>query len=259
MEMNTNDNIRILSNPEKVDMADDWYQFADLNHFWIDSRFRAIKSKIKKEDIGENVFEIGCGHGAIIKQFEEGFNVCVDGCDLNIYALNQIRNVKGKIFCLDIYEKHEELLDKYDTVLLMDVIEHIEDDFLFLENSIKFIKRGGIVIINVPALNMLFSKYDLVAGHKRRYNKKMLQELFTKCGVEEISVSYWGFMLIPIAIIRKLMLKFVAKEKVISTGFHPPNNLSNRILNLILKAENKILNSPPIGTSLIGIGRVKRS
>lgn len=253
-----NDKIEILTPPQKVDMADDWYQFASLEHFWIKSRFRAIESKLAKEETGPAFFEIGCGHGAVIKQFEESLKVTVDGCDLNLHALNQIKGVKGRIFCLDIFNKPKALLNNYDAILLLDVIEHIDDDIHFLKNSLAYVKAGGLVIINVPALNILFSKYDIAAGHKRRYDKKMMKKLFATCDLEEISISYWGMSLIPIAIIRKIMLLFVSEKNIISAGFKTPNTLSNRVLNWILQTENKILNSPPLGTSLIGIGRTKK-
>jgi SAM-dependent methyltransferase len=260
MDMNkSNNKIEILSPPEKVDMADDWYQYATLEHFWIKARFRAIESKLTTEEIGTNLFEIGCGHGAVIKQFEEKFDVTVDGCDLNMLALNDIKDVKGRILCLNIFDKPTELLRSYDSVLLMDVIEHIENDSDFLVNCLEYVKEGGLVIINVPALNILFSKYDLAAGHKRRYNKRMMKELFAKCNIEVVSVYYWGFLLIPIAIIRKMMLNFVSKEQIISTGFSPPSKTINRILNWLLAAENKLVKSPILGTSLVAIGKIRRA
>lgn len=258
MDMNKiNDKIEILSSPEKVDMADDWYQFASLDHFWMKSRFRAIESKLTKENIGSTFLEIGCGHGAVIKQFEERFDAEVDGCDLNMLALNQIKETRGRILCLDIFDKPKDLLGKYDGVLLLDVIEHIDNDSVFLGNSLTYVKKGGLVIINVPALNSLFSKYDIVAGHKRRYNKKMIRELFSSCNIEEVSISYWGLSLIPIAVIRKIMLNFVRKEKIISIGFKTPNQTVNKILNWFLALENKLIKSPSLGTSLVAIGRVK--
>lgn len=260
MDMNkTNNKIEILSPPEAVDMADDWYQLASLDHFWMKSRFRAVESILAKEKIGLTFLEIGCGHGAVIKQFEDRFDAEVDGCDLNMLALNQIKETRGKIFCLDIFDKPKELLDKYDGVLLLDVIEHINNDSFFLENSLAYVKKGGLVIINVPALNSLFSKYDISAGHKRRYNKRMMRELFRKCNIKEVSISYWGLSLIPIAIIRKIMLNFISKEKIISKGFKTPNQTVNTIFNWMLTVENKIFKSPCLGTSLIAIGRINKA
>jgi len=132
-----NNKVEILSPPQTVDMADDWYQLANSNNFWIKSRFRAIASKLTKEKIGSTLLEIGCGNGVVIKQFEEKFDVLVDGCDLNMFALHQIEETRGRIRCLDIFDKPKDLLGVYDGIILLDVIEHISDDSAFLETSMK--------------------------------------------------------------------------------------------------------------------------
>jgi SAM-dependent methyltransferase len=251
--------VEIISQPEKVDMADDWYQYAQLDHFWIKSRFRAICTHLAGHTIGKKIFEIGCGHGVVIKQFEDTFNTIVDGCDLNMIALSQISGTKGKIYCLDIYDKPQQLVKSYDGILLLDVIEHIDDHVDFLKTSIEYLKEDALVIVNVPALNSLFSRYDIAAGHKRRYTKKMMRKLFIDCGITDVQTHYWGFSMLPIAVVRKIVLIFVSKEKIISTGFKTPNSFSNNALNWLLKIGIKIMSSPPLGTSLIGIGRIKMS
>ena len=258
MDMNKiNDKIEILSPPVKVDMADDWYQFVDLSNFWIKSRFRAIESKVTKEMIGSKFLEIGCGNGVVMRQFEEKFEIKVDGCDLNMFALDQIGKTRGRKLCLDIFDEPEELLAKYDGILLLDVIEHISNDHVFLEKSLKYLKNEGLVVINVPALNSLYSKYDIAVGHKRRYNKQSIRKLFNRCNIEEISISFWGLSLIPVATIREVMLNFVKEENIVLKGFKPPNQTLNSILNGILALENKLIKSPSLGTSLIAIGRKK--
>ncbi|MEQ8909969.1 MAG: methyltransferase domain-containing protein [Vicingaceae bacterium] len=247
-----------LSTPEVVDMADDWYVHATTSHFWIKSRYRALKNcAIFKKIAKPRFFEIGCGNGAIINQFEGDLDAVVDGCDLNMFALEQIKEEKGNVYCLNIYDKPKELIAKYDGIILMDVIEHIDDDADFVRTGMSYSKPGGYVLINVPALNKLFSRYDTAAGHKRRYTKKMLRELFDKCGLEEVRIQYWGFSLLPIALIRKVVLAFVSKENIIATGFKPPTSFVNKLFNSILKLENGLLKSPPIGTSLIAIGKIK--
>ena len=254
-----NPGIVCLSQPEQVDMADAWYEFAQANHFWIKSRFRAIQSQLKGYAVGKRFLEIGCGHGVVITQFEDAYGTTVDGCDLNMLALNQVKNTKGTIYCLDIYDQPEQLLERYDGVLLLDVIEHIDDHAHFLKTGLRYAKTGGLVIINVPALNTLFSKYDTAAGHKRRYTKKTMRKLLEDCGVEDIKMAYWGFSLLPIAVIRKFILRFVREEKIIATGFKTPGEFSNHVLNALLKTENALLKKPPLGTSLIAIGRVKHA
>ena len=72
------------------------------------------------------------------------------------------------------------MLQAYDLVLLMDVIEHVDDDTAFLKTSLAHLKPGGIVVINVPAHMAFYSKYDEVAGHKRRYSTADLRSLFIR-------------------------------------------------------------------------------
>ena len=57
------------------------------------------------------------------------------------------------------------MLRAYDLLLLMDVIEHVEDDLEFIRVSLEHLKPGGIIAINVPAHMKLYSRYDEVAGH----------------------------------------------------------------------------------------------
>ena len=61
------------------------------------------------------------------------------------------------------------MLEHYDAVFLLDVIEHIPDDTAFLIAALQHLRRGGLIIVNVPASMLFFSDYDRVAGHVRRY------------------------------------------------------------------------------------------
>ncbi len=262
MEKNitTDDNIQILSPPEKVDMADDWYEFATLEHFWIQARFRSLKAHLKKIDLSQStLFEVGCGNGLIINQFEKEYQATVDGCDLNMLALKQAKDHRGKLYCLNIFEPPRSFQRKYDGVLLMDVIEHIDDDSTFLNAALEFVDDDGIVMINVPALNAFFSQYDVAAGHKRRYDKEMMRRLFEKNHITPIAISYWGLTLVPIVLLRKLVLKLAGGKNTIRTGFNPPNEFINRMFKAMLAVETRLFKSPWIGTSLIAIGKINRN
>ena len=72
---------------------------------------------------------------------------------------------------LDIMEGDESLSCHYDSLLLLDVLEHIEDDSEFLMKCAELLKPGGYIIINVPAFIAFYSRYDKQVGHQRRYTK----------------------------------------------------------------------------------------
>lgn len=256
----TDEGIEIISSPEKVDMADDWYEFANLHHFWIQARFNALKRHLKNINLsGKSLFEVGCGNGLIINQFEQAYGATVDGCDLNLFALKQAKTQRGKLYCLNIFEHPKFLQKKYDGVLLMDVIEHIDDDSTFLRAAIQYVNDEGLVLINVPAINHFFSKYDVAAGHKRRYDKEMMRKLLTENNIEPLVISYWGLSLVPIVLLRKLLLKITGSKNIIKNGFKPPNELMNRLFKVMLSTETGIIKSPWIGTSLIAVGKVRRN
>ncbi|MBL7924990.1 MAG: class I SAM-dependent methyltransferase [Bacteroidia bacterium] len=64
----------------------------------------------------------------------------------------------------------------FDTIVYIDVIEHIEDDRAELRRAAGLLKAGGHLIILVPAHQWLFSPFDKAIGHYRRYNKKLLRQ-----------------------------------------------------------------------------------
>jgi SAM-dependent methyltransferase len=65
----------------------------------------------------------------------------------------------------------------FDTILYVDVLEHIEDDLNELEHIQNYLVEGGHIIIVAPAHNFLYTAFDKKIGHYRRYNKKMLRSL----------------------------------------------------------------------------------
>lgn len=69
------------------------------------------------------------------------------------------------------------LNETFDTIIYIDVIEHIEDDKKEVLTAISKLNQGGHLIILVPAFNFLYSPFDKAIGHYRRYTKKMLLDL----------------------------------------------------------------------------------
>ena len=120
------------------------------------------------------VFDVGCGTGITARQLARTTSWVFDGADLNIEALKRCSGGLDRVLYYDLLEKREEFRDRYDVAILFDVIEHIEPTRPFLEAVLFHLKPGGILLVNVPALMTLFSVYDKVAGHYRRYDRQML-------------------------------------------------------------------------------------
>ena len=124
--------IEILSEPKAVSMADEWFQFATADHFWMQWRHHLLVRALKR--VGgpiRRALEIGCGHGVARDMLERDFDFVIDCCDLNRTALEMAKPGKGQLFVYDILDQTPSLLGHYDAVFLLDVIEHIPDDAEF--------------------------------------------------------------------------------------------------------------------------------
>ncbi len=67
------------------------------------------------------------------------------------------------------------LMEEFDSILYIDVIEHIEDATAELQRAKEMLKPGGFLIVLVPAFAFLYSPFDAQIGHFRRYNRKLLR------------------------------------------------------------------------------------
>src|SRR5437764_6274057 len=120
--------IETLSKPATVAMANEWFQFATTDHFWMQWRHRLIVQAVKRSGTAIiRGLEIGCGNGVARQMLERDLAIAVDGCDLNQPALELAKPGRGRLFVYDIFDQEPSLLRHYDVVFLLDVLEHIRD------------------------------------------------------------------------------------------------------------------------------------
>jgi hypothetical protein len=249
-------NIEFLSESVEVSMGDTWFEVVSIEHFWIIRRFQVLNKLVNNIFFkSHNVGEIDCGNGLVQRQFEIAFDKSVDGYDLNVSALKSNISKFSRKFCYDVLSKKSELNNKYDILLMMDVLEHIDNEIDFLSASKLMIADDGVLIINVPAFQNLYSKYDLAVGHIRRYNAKQLIKVVEKCGFECVSYSYWGLPLTPLLWLRKIIIRNKTPEEIIQTGMEPGSKLMNWLL---LKSSNlEIIPNHFYGSSLMAVFKKK--
>jgi SAM-dependent methyltransferase len=249
--------VEILSEPGPVSMADRWFDISTSDHFWMEWRFEALKQRLHLlPPASEPFLEVGCGHGVFRQQFEEQLGYRVDGCDLNIAALQAAAPGRGRLLVYNIHDRHPDLVRRYSAVFLMDVIEHIDDDTGFLESAVAHARPGATIVINVPAHQWLHSRYDRVLGHVRRYSRRTLTAVIERAGLQPVSVDYWGLSLMPLLFARKLLVLFSSSDEIVRHGFQPSSEAVNRMLKRVKDKEIRLLPSPISGASLLAVARV---
>lgn len=241
------------SSPMPVSMTDCWYDIANLNHFWIRRRFDVLR-RLADPLIraASRAGEIGCGNGLLQRDIEELYGITVTGFDLNEFALQKNVSRLSPLHCYDIRQRSAEFEARFDVLFLFDVLEHITDEDAFLQ-SVKFhLTHSGLLLINVPAHQFLFSRYDQAAGHVRRYSIRHLERVAQANGLRVRAWTYWGLPLVPLLLARKALVGFQREERaIISLGFDSGGKIRNAALALLSRMEP--LPQRLLGTSLMAV------
>ena len=218
---------------------------AEKNHFWSKSRrslIRQVFNKFISKD--EKIIEIGAGTGSIAQMLSSNdYDLSIGEIHPNgiEYALeNNINN-------LEIYQfniMNNPFKNHFDTVGLFDVLEHIEDDRLAIQNIHNMLTTNGKVVLTVPAHMWLWCEEDEVSNHFKRYELDDLKQLLVDNGFSITYATNFFISIIPLLYLRT-QSKSSDEIKI--------NPVINFILLLISNIENKALKflSSKVGGSII--------
>jgi SAM-dependent methyltransferase len=165
-----------------------------------------------KNYISGDVLEVGAGMGINTNLFlQEGNHVkSILAVEPDIELSNQIlENVKPHNSKVEVHTGFLTDLratQKFDTIVYIDVIEHIEKDGEELSRAMSHLNEGGHLIILVPAYNYLFSPFDEAVGHFRRYDKKMLKNSIPD-DLNEVKLFYLDSLGACASAVNKFFLK----------------------------------------------------
>ncbi|HCB23043.1 hypothetical protein A3H81_04930 [Candidatus Daviesbacteria bacterium RIFCSPLOWO2_02_FULL_38_18] len=192
-----------------------------------------------------DILEVGCGIGNFTNFLKKYGNVW--SIDINENYLKQFMDTDIKIGLGDI-EKGEYFFKnkKFDTIVCLNVLEHIKDDKRALQNMLLLLKTGGHLILLVPAYDFLFGEIDKSIGHFRRYDKNKLKSLLKDMGFKIIKSRVINFLG---GVGWFLSSKLFSESKINESKI----KVFNFIAPFFLSLENLI--EPPLGTSILIIAR----
>lgn len=170
------------------------------NHF-IDqaSRQHAISQLAHIKNEYPTIVEIGCSSGHLIPLIQQALPKSqVIGADITYQSLMRLHQKIPHVPLLQFDLLHCPLPDNsVDAVILLNVLEHIENDFKAIEQVFRILKPNGIAIIEVPSGPELFDIYDKALLHFRRYSLSGLATLLSSFKFDLIKKSHLGFFLYP--------------------------------------------------------------
>lgn len=225
----------------------------EVDHWWIRTRFNYLDEIIKlKKTKSLTIIEYGCGtcnniYYLLNNRKYSSVISSIIGVDPNLNNLEKPKWVTGNDISL---EKSFSKENHADIILAMDVLEHIENDYSALEEWVKTLKLGGLILITVPAFMHLWSNHDTFLGHYRRYKKSELKKIALAVGLQTVKVHYAFSFIYPIV----YFLRKVMPIKMGNNGdLKKSSTVVNKILSLFGYLESKVGGSQFFGTSVIGI------
>ncbi len=223
------------------------HQLAELDRYnhWI---FEQIAPAL-----GRRIIEIGSGTGNITHFLRTDGRqvVATDVVPAYRRELQSIfidhSNVSVGKFDLTAPAPAEYLADPFDTVVCLNVLEHVEDDLFALDQMRNVLADDGSLALLVPAHRILFGEFDRAVGHFRRYERGELAEKLKRSGFRVVDMKFFSML---------ATLPWLLNGRLLKRDYLPAGqaNLANKLVPL-LKLERLI--GPPFGLSLIAIA-VKR-
>lgn len=155
--------------------------------------------------------EMGAGTGHMASLFvERGFHGACH--DMGGSSRTLIRERFSKNEKIQVVDDISELSEGfYEYLFAFEVLEHVLEDRQVLQEWIRYLKPGGLLIASVPAHQRKFGKSDEIVGHVRRYEKEQLRELLCSAGMEDVKMVNYGYPITELT--RKLSNKIIANEK----------------------------------------------
>jgi SAM-dependent methyltransferase len=162
-------------------MTDFKYVGSELEAFANVQNWKKYWSRIIQPYISGDVLEVGAGIGSNTPFLNSGRNgrwVCLEPDSRLIAKLSEtcVRPQNGReIVCGTL--KSLGTNQKFDTIIYIDVLEHIKNDQEELEHAASLLRVGGRIIVLSPAHQTLFTPFDAAIGHYRRYNGPMMRSI----------------------------------------------------------------------------------
>jgi SAM-dependent methyltransferase len=237
----------------RFSQTQDSYAAEDLATMQEARRYNNHVFGLVRQFIGSRVLEVGAGIGTITSRLVEIADTVV-GIEPNPNCVARIQGAMGDHPRFTLRTCHFEDCDpaelashRFDSVLCVNVLEHIADDVGSLKAFKEILAPGGRVVVFVPAVQAAYGPLDAELGHHRRYSKRTLGGAFADAGLEMLRLRYTN----PIGLAGWMYNAHISKSTMHSV--EQVRLFETLIAPWALPLERLV--PPPIGLSLVAVGR----
>jgi SAM-dependent methyltransferase len=235
----------------------------EAGNFWFRHRNKLILWALDKHSQGLRSFlEIGCGTGFVISAVSKHFpEVKLTGSEYLEEGLLYARQRVPDAEFMQMDARNIPYESEFDVIGAFDVLEHIKEDEIVLQQMYKALKPGGIVVITVPQHRWLWSAVDEYACHVRRYGSNELYKKAYKAGFEIIQSTSFISVLLPAMYLSRLLQSNKIDMKMDDVSGLRINPILNKIFEWFLGLELLLIRvsiSLPIGGSRLLVAQRPR-
>ena len=231
----------------------DRYAADDLETMQEARRYSAHLFNLFRSHVGKRVLEVGSGIGTMSRPLADAADLVV-GLEPNVNCADRAQEAMRdhprfslRVCHLEECDRAELAGHRFDTVMCVNVLEHIEDDSGGAANVQGRADPRGRVLIFVPAVQAAYGPLDAELGHHRRYSKPTLAKAFADAGLDLVTLRYTN----PIGLIGWMYNAHVSKSTAHSLT--QVKLFETLVAPWALPLERLI--TPPIGLSLVAVGR----
>jgi SAM-dependent methyltransferase len=233
----------------------------EAGNFWFRARNKLLMWALKKYSSNvESMLEIGCGTGFVLSGIASEFpTVNLYGSEIFTegLAFASRRAPNAKLMQMDA--RHIPFIEEFDVIGAFDVLEHIKEDRVVLEQIASALKPDGILLITVPQHAWLWSPADEYAYHERRYSRREIEEKLAAAGFALLRSTSFVTALLPAMIASRTLQRRSSKafDPMAEFNISPVlNRTFEALLNLELAGIRRGLNYPVGGSRLLVAKRV---
>lgn len=230
------------------------------SHWWYEGRRRLVAEVLAgRLPRGATVLDVGCGTGdnlATLEALTGGGPV--NGFELSAYAIRHAP--VGPVGARVSVARAEALpcrSGSADLVACMDVLEHLDDDAVALEELRRVLRPGGLLLLTVPAYQWLWGSHDVAAAHRRRYSRPSVLRVTEAAGFTTERCTYFNsFLVPPAAALRRTPLRRLSAGADDEVGASAP--VVAKAMSAFSRAERSVIRRGsriPFGLSVLVLAR----
>jgi SAM-dependent methyltransferase len=232
--------------------------------YWFDHRAREVIDAVTAATDVRAVWDIGAGSGSMSQRLATaGFDV------VSVEPLAEGATAIAGLHCSDVFCGALEGLHLPDASIpaagLFDVIEHLDEPHLLMEEIRRVLMPAGVVVVTVPAFPALWSNSDEIAGHRRRYTRATLDTFMQSCGMTTESSRYIFASLVPAAFALRTVPYRLGRRRdadaalATSATRLDPNPRVRAIAEGVLRTEHAVARRVPLpfGLTVLGVYRLR--